>query len=947
MRSRFILGIVGVLAVLLFSACPNQLMRDLVEQKLASPTAGLFQINLGAAGTAVQSVTLRSQVSKNNDALEMRFKNESGDWSGWQKYSDSAGWTLTPGDNGSLGALKTVYAEFRDEGHHVVSLQDSIVYCAAVPNGNFFVWGTGTQAGQLHTQINTINSSLYISVADAVDMRFNNDGGAWSAWMPYSTTAAWPLQAIDGARTVNAEFRNAGGSNVLTPNYTINLDTIAPTFGAPLSINGAAPVSYSATVSLTYTTPDGIWVEYQNDGGAWTAREAIASPRTWTLNASAGSRTVGIRITDVAGNQTVGAPASINLVTAAPAPSTVSPTAALRPTWTWPAFSGATTYRMQMDSTAGAWTVIGNVTSYTPGSDLSVGMHTLYLQAQDPAGNWSAIGSSPVTIDLSAPGAPTLTVTSPTNDNTPTWSWLALPDTASYLYQLDTTTGTWTEVPSSTLSFTPGSPLSDGQHTLFLQAKKNLTGTLSPMASATTRIDTTAPAAPNTPSSPAFADGFINIVENTAGISVIVAFGGSGAVVGDTLILRLNGSPLQNRVLTSADVAMGYYVFAVAPGSVGADGTKNFTANIVDAVGNSGPLSALIAVLLDTVSPTVALGCNDPDLIVQTGQSVTYTAIFSEPVFNPTISIGSLVSSAPMVGSGTTWTYDWTVPGGFSGTVSVVVNATDAAGNPNGAPTGATSLTIITTPSVSTYAPDNIHATYAFGYGSVSSDGGAPVTERGLCWSVNPSPTIADAHIASGSGTGMFTATISGLTLGTTYYVRAYATNSVGTAYYNQITFQTLFDLVLGETFGGGVIFTISGTYPNQHGKVATVHDSIQTVYILWSVSTGTTGATSTTDGAANTALIYSNQGTSGAVYAARYCEEYTGGGYSDWYLPAQDELALLWTNRAGIIGSSGYWWSSTETGTTTARVIYWPDGSQTTMSKTGNNCWVCPIRAF
>jgi len=67
--------------------------------------------------------------------------------------------------------------------------------------------------------------------------------------------------------------------------------------------------------------------------------------------------------------------------------------------------------------------------------------------------------------------------------------------------------------------------------------------------------------------------------------------------------------------------------------------------------------------------------------------------------------------------------------------------------------------------------------------GYVTTDGGAPITARGICWSTNQNPTIADIKTTNGTGTGNFTSSITGLSNNTTYYVRAYATNAIGTAY--------------------------------------------------------------------------------------------------------------------------------------------------------------------
>ncbi len=94
-------------------------------------------------------------------------------------------------------------------------------------------------------------------------------------------------------------------------------------------------------------------------------------------------------------------------------------------------------------------------------------------------------------------------------------------------------------------------------------------------------------------------------------------------------------------------------------------------------------------------------------------------------------------------------------------------------------------------PTVTTTAVSNISSTTATAGGNVTSDGGAAVTARGVCWSTTQNPTISNNHTTDGSGTGNFTSSLTGLTAGTTYYVRAYATNAVGTAYGNEITFTT------------------------------------------------------------------------------------------------------------------------------------------------------------
>lgn len=106
----------------------------------------------------------------------------------------------------------------------------------------------------------------------------------------------------------------------------------------------------------------------------------------------------------------------------------------------------------------------------------------------------------------------------------------------------------------------------------------------------------------------------------------------------------------------------------------------------------------------------------------------------------------------------------------------------------------------IVMPLVTTSSVTNITQTSVACGGNVTSNGGATVTARGVCWSTSQNPTVSNSHTTDGSGTGSFTSSITGLTASTTYYVRAYATNSAGTSYGEQKSFMTQ------SGGGGGVI---------------------------------------------------------------------------------------------------------------------------------------------
>lgn len=98
-------------------------------------------------------------------------------------------------------------------------------------------------------------------------------------------------------------------------------------------------------------------------------------------------------------------------------------------------------------------------------------------------------------------------------------------------------------------------------------------------------------------------------------------------------------------------------------------------------------------------------------------------------------------------------------------------------------------------PTLITATISNITSTTATGGGSITNDGGAAVTVRGVCWSLNQSPTTLNSKTSDGAGIGNFTSSITGLTPGATYYLRAYATNSVGIAYGSQLTLLALANL--------------------------------------------------------------------------------------------------------------------------------------------------------
>ncbi|MCK9414523.1 MAG: right-handed parallel beta-helix repeat-containing protein [Prolixibacteraceae bacterium] len=165
------------------------------------------------------------------------------------------------------------------------------------------------------------------------------------------------------------------------------------------------------------------------------------------------------------------------------------------------------------------------------------------------------------------------------------------------------------------------------------------------------------------------------------------------------------------------------------------------------------------------------------------GASVTARGVCWSTSPNPTIA-----NSKTTNGTGT-GTFTSSITGLTAGTLYYVrAYATNSGGTGYG-----TQVSFTTTSGLPTLAPTNtvtaITQTTATSGGNVT--GGAGITARGVCWSTSPNPTIANPKTINGTGTGIFTSAITGLTTNTLYYVRAYATNSSGTAYGTQVSFTS------------------------------------------------------------------------------------------------------------------------------------------------------------
>jgi len=240
-------------------------------------------------------------------------------------------------------------------------------------------------------------------------------------------------------------------------------------------------------------------------------------------------------------------------------------------------------------------------------------------------------------------------------------------------------------------------------------------------------------------------------------------------------------------------------------------GTATFTSNITGLL----PITTYYVRAYATNSFGTAYGQEEVFTTLSALPSLTTTAASS--ITNTTASSGGTISSdggAPITDRGIVWssisnptiltnqglTSDGTGLGSFTSTINqltpgtlyyVRAYATNSSGTAYGNQITFSSLPII--PNITTVTFSQISGNSGNSGGTIVSNGGATITAKGVCWSTSPNPTIAlTTKTNDGSDSSNFSSTISGLSPVTTYYIRAYATNSVGTAYGQELTFTTL-----------------------------------------------------------------------------------------------------------------------------------------------------------
>ncbi|HRI21451.1 MAG TPA: hypothetical protein PLA68_10885, partial [Panacibacter sp.] len=220
-----------------------------------------------------------------------------------------------------------------------------------------------------------------------------------------------------------------------------------------------------------------------------------------------------------------------------------------------------------------------------------------------------------------------------------------------------------------------------------------------------------------------------------------------------------------------------------------------------------------------------------------------------------------------------------------------------------------TTTSVVTLPVLTTTALTKTETIAVYSGGNITNSGGSQVTSRGVCYSTSANPTIDDAKTSNGYDVGNFSSSFGSLTPNTTYYVRAYATNSAGTAYGNQLTFTTPY-FSIGQNYAGGIVVYVDAT--GQHGMVVAPADQGSDIWVDFGVHIGTAIGDNLSftfgSGPANTTTIVSRGQSQNAADMAR---NYNGGGYTDWFLPNSAEFDKIYERKEYVGGLGDAYWIS------------------------------------
>jgi uncharacterized protein (TIGR02145 family) len=346
------------------------------------------------------------------------------------------------------------------------------------------------------------------------------------------------------------------------------------------------------------------------------------------------------------------------------------------------------------------------------------------------------------------------------------------------------------------------------------------------------------------------------------------------------------GSFISN--LTGLQAGVTYFLRAYATNSVG-----TAYGNEISFITSAVTVPTLLTASVTSITLTSAV--SGGNITADGGGSVTARGVCWNTVTGPI-----LANSKTSNGTGT-GSFVSNLTGLTAGTKYYIrAYATNSAGTAYG---NEVSFNPLVVPTLTTTAASAITTTTAASGGSISSDGGSAVTAKGVCWAITASPTILNSKTTDGTGTGTFTSSLTGLLPGTVYHIRAYATNTAGTAYGSDVPFTTAAAgvpvLTTSPMTSIDVITAVSGgTITSDGGGAITANG------VCWSTTASpTTAGSKTTDGT-GTASFVSNLislSTGTTYYVRAYATNSAGTAYGNQVI-FNTKIADVDNNKYNIV---------------------------------------------
>ncbi|WP_271608351.1 Ig-like domain-containing protein [Bradyrhizobium sp. CCBAU 21359] len=596
--------------------------------------------------------------------------------------------TVTAGDLGGDGA-KQVTARFSDvAGNSSTSASLNFTLDTTAPTVAITsAGGPVNQASQTITgTVGVADAGATVTILDGtttIGTAIVQGNGSWSATVTLN----------QGGNSLTARVSDAAGNIATSSAVVYTLSTTGPTVTEALVADtGTSPIDHvTANPALSGTGLANTVVHFTIDGSPIATTVTTDAQGAWSFTPSGladGPHTIVASQTDTFGN-TGSASLSFTLDTTAPAvaiTSTGGPVNQASQTITGTvgvADAGTTVTILDGTTTIGTAIVQGNG-SWSTTVTLNQGGNSLTARVSDAAGNTATSGAVVYTLSTTGPTVTESLVsdtgTSATDHVTanPALNGSGLANTVVH-FTIDGSpiAATVTTDAQGAWSFTP-TGLADGLHTIVASQTDTFGNTGS--ASLNFTLDTTAPTG-GAPDLTAGSDSGTSATDNitlATSPSFTVALT-PAAAIGDTVQLVLGGAPLAHpvtHVITAADVTAGSVSLTVSGGDLGADGTKQITAQFSDVAGNSST-SAALSFTLDTTAPTVAITSTGGP-VNQASQTITGTVGVADAGATVTILDGATTIGTAIVQANGSWSTTVTLNQGGN---SLTARVSDAAGN--------------------------------------------------------------------------------------------------------------------------------------------------------------------------------------------------------------------------------------------------------------------------